>query len=429
MPAFCSSNRWSKCITVVGVASACVFSAEASELDYSLTVFGTAGYAITDTDYRYDRTSERGTFSQDSRVGVQLDFNLSPQLSATVQAKFEPANDREKRWEPTLSWAFLSWRAGNSLLLRAGKLRIPAFLYTENMDVGLTYHSLRLPPEIYRLTPFFDVVGLSVDKTWDLGNDAYLAWGGYLGTTSTTNRVWFRSGIPGALKQGSTYLPLRATVGGTVLSWSKDEDLLRFGLHYATVCNKNAQKWLMRPYRVPFGNTGQWYYPVTPTTSDHARNTMRLVFLTAAVNWALGNDFYFTGEAVKRSVLGMTHGYDSTSFYLQLRRSMGRWTPYITYAYQRSRDDVLQLVDTMNASSGIPMLDQLNHAAADRLLASNQYSWMIGTSFDINSSNRIKFEYMRTHVRNASSNVSAMPGQDFQNKNINMFSVVYNFVY
>lgn len=103
------------------ISAAATNSALAFEGDnYSVSVFGTVGYAISDQRFAYDHITQRGTFAQDSTLGVQLDYQFNNKFGATVQAEFAPANDKDKRWRSELSWAFLSYRPTNNWLFRLG---------------------------------------------------------------------------------------------------------------------------------------------------------------------------------------------------------------------------------------------------------------------------------------------------------------------
>src|SRR6185369_2047376 len=104
-------NYWLALVLAVPAA------ADATEFNWS--GFGTAGYAISDNANRYQRfITDRGTFNRDSVFGGQLDVKFNQQFGATIQARLAPAADSDSRWEPSLAWAFLSWRPLDDFLLR-----------------------------------------------------------------------------------------------------------------------------------------------------------------------------------------------------------------------------------------------------------------------------------------------------------------------
>ena len=140
-------------------------------VDFSVSAFGTLGYARSDQSYAYQRFINRsGTFRRDSLAGLQVDAKFADKFGATVQVKVAPDTANDNRYEGTVSWAFLSYRPTNDWLFRAGKQRIPFYLYSETLDVGVTYDFARLPTEMYSIISSNDVTGLSFSKNWGMEN-------------------------------------------------------------------------------------------------------------------------------------------------------------------------------------------------------------------------------------------------------------------
>ncbi|RZK99740.1 MAG: hypothetical protein EOP36_18315, partial [Rubrivivax sp.] len=110
-------------------------SQAAHAVDFSYSAFGTIGAAVSNQDERYQRFIDSDVgFKRDSVLGAQVDAQFTPEWSATVQAKVAPSMRNDRHWDLSASWAFASWRPNNDWLLRAGKLRIPVYLSSENMD-------------------------------------------------------------------------------------------------------------------------------------------------------------------------------------------------------------------------------------------------------------------------------------------------------
>ncbi len=172
---------------------------------YSLALFGTAGYSITDQPYRYVRADEHGTFRQLSRIGVQVDAQFSPTLSATIQGELAPSTYKDHRYHPRLSWAFLTYRPDNHWTLRLGKVRIPMLMLAENIPVGASYARAQLPYEIFATAPVYDLVGTNIGYTWELQNNKALTLEGYAGFTQSHLRIFYRGGIPSVIPENSAY--------------------------------------------------------------------------------------------------------------------------------------------------------------------------------------------------------------------------------
>ena len=114
--------------------------------DYSLSGFGTLGYARSNQPYTYQRfIDDGGTLKRDSVAGLQMDARFNENFGATVQVLAAPATNSDRRYDATVAWAFLSWRPSNDWLVRAGKQRLPLYLYSQTYNVGVTYDFARLP--------------------------------------------------------------------------------------------------------------------------------------------------------------------------------------------------------------------------------------------------------------------------------------------
>lgn len=417
------------------MSAAATNSALAFEGDnYSVSVFGTVGYAISDQRFAYDRITQRGTFAQDSTLGVQLDYQFNNEFGATVQAEFAPANDKDKRWRPELSWAFLSYRPTNDWLFRLGKLRIPSLLYTENMDVGMSYDSVRLPMEVYKTSPIYDFWGVSGSKTFELNNGSSVVWDAYAGYAEFKARIWMSQGIPGVVNSGVHYTPLRAKAAGTVVSWNSFDlqNSLRFGVHIASVRKRdNGDLWLRSPYRIdtPHG----YYYNLDPNAYNQGKKDLNVLFFTLSAKWHLGYGVDMVAEGIHRQVLGMKHGYTSDSFHINFRRPIGKFVPYFTFSWIKSDTEALRAANAMSTvQSGYAesaTFNAINSVALANLQAADQYSFMLGTSYNLTPNQRLKFEYMRTHIGKYSLYTDSDGNMPPKDKNINTFSMSYNFLF
>ena len=75
------------------------------------------------------------------------------------------------------------------------------------------------------------------------------------------------------------------------------------------------------------------------------------------------------------------------------------------------------------------LINASQRTGADYLIAYDQHSWSVGTSYSFSATSMLKAEYMRSHIGQMSSLVDAPPGGNIRNQNINVFSLSYNFVF
>ena len=159
-------HRWPHLALAAGLLGAALAGgAEAQEL--SLSGFGTVGYAQSNRDFVYQRSIiDDGTLARDTVFGLQGDLRMTPQWSATLQLRLGQSLRNDDRYDLRPDWAFVAWRPSDDWLLRAGRMRVPLYLHSEAMDVGVAHDMARLPYEMYSITPSADFDGLAAGKTW-----------------------------------------------------------------------------------------------------------------------------------------------------------------------------------------------------------------------------------------------------------------------
>lgn len=314
-------------------------------------------------------------------------------------------------------------------MFRAGKLRVPLYLYSENTDVGATFDFARLPTEMYSISPTTDLVGASFRKNWslDLGE---LTLDGFWGKTKTNIRFYGRDDLGPARPNGAYFVPINLTADGFALTLRRHDDSFRLGYNHATA--KRADAGLISQ-TFPFVSLGPGvgYYvfqgPGVPTT-DQTNNTA--IALGAEVG--LGAGVRVIGEYARRIVHEQV-GPDAAGGYVSLLKRVGRWTPYVTYAYLLSKSGPRNIYDAVNHNrvpAFIPHAAEINasqRAGADGILAYDQRSVSLGTSYSLTAKGKIKAEFQRAHIGLVSFMVDALPGGDVRNQNINVVSLSYSF--
>ena len=408
--------------------------------DISFSGFGTVGYTQSDQSYAYQRFIDNsGSFKRDSVFGVQMDAQITPQISFTVQGKVAPSMNNDSSWDPTVAWAFVSWRPTSDWLLRLGKLKVPSYLNAENMDVGATFDFARLPYEVYSASPTTDFTGASFNKVWNL-DDNEITLDGYWGKAKTDWRFYFRDTIPGVQNAGAYYWPVNVDSKGLVLSLRQDENIYRVGMHRA-IATVDKLFPVTFPYdTATLAPTGIGFYQVSGPAVPWTRN-INLNLYSMAADVGLGNDFRFAGEYVRRAVKDTDLGPDSQSAYISLRKRIDKWTPYIIHSRLRSESKPLDMKKALNNSSvpaaidgfagpgAAAMINASQRAGADGIIAYDQYSNSLGVSYAMSPTSKIKVDWTSVHIGEASSMVDVPLGTDIRQKAINVLSLSYSFVY
>lgn len=403
--------------------------------DILFSGYGTLGYSRSDQPYAYQRfIDDKGTFNRDSLFGVQMDAEFTPRWSATVQARLGPSDNHDSQWKPTVAWAFVSWRPDNDWLLRAGKLRIPGYLNSENMDIGTTFDYARLPVEMYSISPTLDFIGTSFNKMWGL-DKGDISLEGYMGKSAIEARGYLRDGVPGLLPSGAFFAPVDIDARGLVLGYRHSRNIFQVGLHRGTVTRKDGQLWPAYWQEINVGGVG--FYNLQPGLFGlPGRDNFTLSILSLGADVGLGNDVRLATEyAVRRVVSSLDGGLSSSGGYISLRKSIGSWTPYVYYARLRTADDMLALYQRLNSTMippvfpGAAFINSTQKAGADFLQAYDQHTWALGASYALSPTQKIKAEWQRTGIGITSNLVDGLPGNNINHQNINVFSLSYNFAF
>jgi hypothetical protein len=413
------------CLRLLWPAAICLSlaSISAGAVDFGLTGYATLGGAISDEEFRYLRyIDDQGTLKTDSIAGVQLETRFTPQWGATVQAAVSAPRYRDEGVQGAVRWAFLSFRPTNDWLFRVGRLRPPVFIHTQSAEVGVTYDFARLPAEVYSTSPVYDLDGVAVTKTWNLGSGD-LSADAYWGRTKLSFRLPQRPSavIPGT--SDNKYVPEKIASTGLMLSYSSGAMLVRGGVHQATVdlaapAPATASQ-VPIPLPPPLG--GALFTPVDLV------NKFDVTLYTLGVDWRHG-PLRLTAEYARRDGKGADFAPESSSAYASAAWSVSRWTPYIMYARLLS-DSSVRGKNEQIAATPVPLAAGLppnfHLALARGFIVYDQYSVMLGTSYRISPTSKVKAEWMRTHVGLASGLVDG----DVQNKSFNVFSLSYSVVF
>lgn len=419
-------------------ALAALLHLPAQAVDLSWSGFGTLGYAQTNRPYTYQRfLRDEGSFERDTVLGGQVDAQFTPQWSATAQVTLAPSMRHDRGWSITPSWAFVGWRPSDDWLVRVGRLRLPLYLYSESLDVGQSRDMVRLPTEMYSIVPSNDFNGLSVTKTWLLGNSGEVSVDAYTGRARTGARLWHRDGLPPFIASGAGFVDVNVRVTGLVLT-ARDTDLqLRVGVHRAATNRSSGEPVPVKFPYVALGPglgyyqvDGSMYGPGIPTV-----NPLRNTIATLGAEYSFGQGWGIAAEFARDFQHGSEVGSDTRGGYLALSRRIGDFVPYTSVAALRSSRVSLDWVDQLTAplSPYLPGSAQIAAAqrmAAAAIYAADQRSLAVGSAYHLSTTSKLKFEWMRTRIGRGSRLVDTPAGSEPpRDTHIDVLSVNYNFVF
>lgn len=374
---------------------------------FSFSGFGTVGVAHSSEDqadftsslFKPNGTGHTRAWSADvdSLIAAQVTANFTPRLSAILQVISEQNYDNTYR--PHVEWANIRYLFTPDFSVRAGRIVLPTFLFSDTRKVGYTYPWVRPPLEVYDLLSVSNSDGLDLSYRLHLGelvNTVQANVGEKAiklvnnGGTAEAKDAWGLSNITeyGSLTTRITYQKAYVTVPSVNALF----DVFRlFGPQGVALADKYDSD--AKPYAViavgASYDPGNWF---------------------VMGEWGRADAHSFNG---KRAAWYVSGGY-----------RFGTFTPYITYA--RAKAD--NLSDPGLAAPGAAGIN----AALNSILSTKpvQSTVSIGGRWDFMKNADLKLQFDHTDIGAGSSGVlsNIQPGFQLGGK-VNVFSATIDFVF
>lgn len=409
----------SKLAAVAATTAALAWSAGALAQDFSFSGFGTLGASVSDQDYKYQRfISDDGTLKRDSVLGAQADIKFSPEWSATLQGKVAPANDDDTKWKASVAWAFVSWRPNNEWLVRLGKVRLPLYLFSENLDVGQSYDFARMPTEMYSISPTTDIAGLYVTHNWafqasDLSLDVYSGE-----APRVVQRIYTRD-------TGVHFADVTTRVTGGVLTFRSEDSTLRAGVHHAESKFNNGV-----PVPATYAKDPMFGLYQPSSYTDHFSNDI----FTVGLDLNLSPQWRLLAEFERNWQHDLDTGANTAGGYISLLRKFDKLTPYVTWSKLKTLGSSARIYEDLSQQT-VPAFLPPEYAAGQRQIMDStpyydQQSLALGMSYSLTPQSKLKAEWMHTWIGNGSAMIdSPAGGPAIAHEGINVLSLSYNFVF
>ncbi|TDM08780.1 MAG: hypothetical protein C4K60_05155 [Ideonella sp. MAG2] len=103
----------------------------------------------------------------DSRLGVQLNWQLDTQWEAAVQA-VSLSKPAHSPWRDSVEWAYLGYRPSPHTRIRLGRTNPDTYLYADSRNVGYALTWVRPPVDFYGFAPMAATDGVDLEHQWTL---------------------------------------------------------------------------------------------------------------------------------------------------------------------------------------------------------------------------------------------------------------------
>ena len=346
-----TKNMWVPSLLAIAIASPAMAN------DININGFLSVGASMLDDNKASVAGADnQGGFKQDTILGLQVSKQINDTTSATGQLVSRGSDD----YSTEAAWAFVTYAANDDLDLRMGRLRVPAFYYSDFLEVGYTYNSIRPAEEVYRL-PFSSVDGIDVTQRFssgDIDGTLQFYYGRYQGDFKTSDASYdadFRNvtGIALSTNMGNFGSRLSYNQGDLLLDTYPGSKLSKAGVGAAAIAAGLGDPSAADEFNLT-GQTSQ-FLEAALTYDDGT--------YSALAEWTALNH---------ESTLLM----DDQAWLISLAARMGEFTPHITYSTQK---------DEFESGNEGKIQKQLT-------LATEETSITLGLRYDYDSSTALKFE-------------------------------------
>ena len=333
--------------------------------------FGTLGVVATDVDelqfVRIGIEAENPSqtnFGSDSVLGVQGNFGFGNGAEAVVQVLSRRTT--KSNYTPRAALAFISFAASPELTLRTGRLRVPAFMLSDSLDINYAYPWVRPPVEVYTLNPFADLDGVDVLYRTRIA-DVDLELHPYFGRSRVDI---FRHGHASLSQLRGLNIGLSRDELSLHLGYSRARLNLRWG-------DPDFDQLKLNLNSFPGGQR---------MLAEMEGNNASASFISAGFHWD-GNPWQLIGEYAIRRTSAFVNS--ASGWHLTIGRHIRNTLPYLKLAHSRQDSPVV----SQKLSMGLSAIDAFNASRN-----SSQQSVSAGLRWDLHPSAALKVELARNRI-------------------------------
>lgn len=357
----------------------------ANDMEF-LTVngFGTLGGAYQNNEeilYRdlyYADQGTQGEFSlaNYSLLGLQLDFKQSDRLNFTIQGIVSANTESSKPFD--LQWANINYQASDDFILRAGLMRLPAYMFSDVYYIAYLYDRISLP-DMYSIVPFnkYKGVEVSYNRSW---ND----W--FIGSTLLYGKATSRAKF---VRNGELYASAMSAdnVYGVDVKFAYDSVSFRVGYLRDTIRVHDSEVDRL------FSEFHAMGIPqISEAIATYTFEDAPLNYLNFGVRYDFENS-YVLGEYLKANSDSFIP--DMTSWYISAGYNFEEWTPYLLYSKSHQYSNYQPI-----ATEGVPeaMIEPIaiaNYVFSDmgELREVDRETSSVGLRYNLNENTLLKFQY------------------------------------
>lgn len=382
--------------------------AAASDISENLDISGFARGVVGFLDHNtrsFEGYTDEFSIVEQSLIALQPTYTFNDQFSLTSQLIAHASDDRDSGIE----WLYLSYQPDSAWHLRAGKLRMPFFIYSDSIDVGYSYPWVTAPVQVYNNYLF---------STFNGASASYNHSGSELGL----NVEIYSGEFDGDLYLAGTRVDVDAKVSNLAgIFTTINSNNLSLRLSYHSGQNDTT---------IPFVNKiRQTLYQYNLLESAQSLESSGNVYaLQASLSYDRLNSFY-KAEWVQ-TVTGFEIAPKVTGAYAMAGYIWNDWTVHATYSVSEY-SEIRPANELPTTPTGNPELDQLSTAYYQTVASTPNgtlESYTLGTRWDFRLDMALKAEISRfQESRNPSGFISN--AEELSSESANLYQVAWEWIF
>ena len=378
-----------KFINLVTLCSLLPIVTSAYELErVSVHGYGTLGVAFQDNKdvlYRNSLNMDKGSqgdfsLANYSSFGLQLDIKATDNLSLTAQSVVSEKNSNGKLIE--LGWLNAKYDLSDTLSVRVGKMRLPAFMSSDIVDVAYSYDWMRLP-DMYSIMPVNNYVGIEFNH--EVAFDKFSIMSTFL--YGQGKSVIYNSSNEGTIKKSDIEIKRIYGLAFKLLSDDVTFRLAYYGDVQFTLKNQEMDNVLagLNSLGVPSVNQAINKYKINEAPLEY---------------FAIGGKYDFKNMYLLAEYIEMntdTFLADNTSWYVGSGYNFENWSPFILYSRVKStqnyKDIPIQEGSPMEIIGLITGVNQALRGISESMTNMELDTVSLGFRYNLSENSVFKFQY------------------------------------
>ena len=404
-------------VAMLGMASA-ARAQDSGGPTYSFSGFGTLGL-VHSSENQADYTnspwykpsgagySRSWSPDVDSRIGLQLDAKLTPQLSAVVQVISQQRYDNT--YMPTLEWANVKYAITPDASIRLGRSVMSTFLYSDYRNVGYAVPWVRPPLSVYNLMPV----------NYNDGIDG--SYRTHFGTATNTIQGFYGGGSQKSPPDGASNPDTDSW--GIFNTFESGPTTLRLAYQKSTLSLNDSINSFFNQFR-QFGPSG------IALADKYDANKKPSVFWGVSASYDPG-PWFVAGEWGQSDLTPSFMGKE-IAWYISGGYRFGDFTPYAIYANSRmlsnTSDPGLDLASVAPSLRGYAA--GLNAGLNGFLSPTTGTTASLGGRWDFkkNMALKLQYDHMQLDANSTGLLINQQPGYQAGGQ-VNLISAVIDFVF